>query len=160
MQSYAAQTQDDRVDARTLAVGELDTARAAATVLIDGCDKPSSPIPLDRHFAALMGMLARSKLSLAKHPEGSKMTKLALCVGFTIALLAGTNFIPSVVYAQTDEEAAQPSESPETNNAAQPDQTATPDESAMPEEQSDDTQSESSGEPEDRGDERAPQDQE
>jgi len=29
-----------------------------------------------------------------------------LCVAFTIALLIGMNFVPSLVYAQTGEEAA------------------------------------------------------
>ena len=65
------------------------------------------------------------------------MTKLSLCVGFSIALLVGLNCIPSLVYAQTDEEAAQPSEPPQTDNTAQPDQAATPDEST--EEQGDET---------------------
>jgi len=88
------------------------------------------------------------------------MAKLSLLVGVMIAFLVGMNSLPSLVYAQTDQEAAQPSESPQTDNAAQPDQTATPGESAMPDAQGDDTQGESSDEPEDRGDEQAPQDQE
>jgi hypothetical protein len=56
----------------------------------------------------------------------AELTKLSLSVVFAIALLAGLNSVPSLVYAQADEEAAQPSERPQTDNAAQPDQTATP----------------------------------
>ena len=88
------------------------------------------------------------------------MAKLSLCVGFTIGLLVGMNSLPSLVYAQSGEEAAQPSESPQTDNAAQPDQTATPGESATPDEQGDDTQSESTDEPENQGNAQSPQDQE
>ena len=83
------------------------------------------------------------------------MTKLSLCVAFTIALLVGMNSVPSLVYAQTDEESAQP-EAPQTDNAAQPDETATPDEST--EEQGDETQGEATDEPE-NGDEQSSQDQ-
>jgi len=68
------------------------------------------------------------------------MTKLSLCVAFTIALMVGLNSVPSLVYAQTDEEAAQPSEQPQTDNAAQHDQAATPGQSAKQNEQGDDTQ--------------------
>ena len=82
------------------------------------------------------------------------MTKLSLCVAFTIALLVGMNSIPAMVYAQTDEEAAQPSV------AAQSDQTATPSESAQPNEQGDDAQNKATEEPENQGDEQSPQDQE
>jgi hypothetical protein len=81
------------------------------------------------------------------------MTKLSLCVTFTIALLVGVNSIPSLVYAQSDEEAAQPSE------AAQSDQTATPSESAQPDEQGDNAQNEATDEPENQGDDQSPQDQ-
>jgi hypothetical protein len=88
------------------------------------------------------------------------MTKLSLCVSFIIALLVGLNSIPSLVYAQTDEEAAQPSEQPQTDNAAQPDQTATPGESTEPEEQGDEIQGEAPDEPENQGDDQSPQDQE
>jgi len=82
------------------------------------------------------------------------MTKLSLCVAFTIALLVGMNSIPAMVYAQTDEEAAQPSV------VAQSDQTATPSESAQPNEQGDDAQNKATEEPENQGDEQSPQDQE
>jgi hypothetical protein len=82
------------------------------------------------------------------------MTKLSLCIAFTIALLVGMNSIPAMVYAQTDEEAAQPSV------AAQSDQTATPSESAQPNEQGDDAQNKATEEPENQGDEQSPQDQE
>ena len=82
------------------------------------------------------------------------MTKLSLRIAFTIALLVGMNSIPAMVYAQTDEEAAQPSV------AAQSDQTATPSESAQPNEQGDDAQNKATEEPENQGDEQSPQDQE
>jgi cytoskeletal protein RodZ len=82
------------------------------------------------------------------------MAKFSLFVAVTIAFLVGMNSLPSLVYAQTDEEAAQPSEAPQTDNAEQPDQTATPDE------QGDETQSESTDEPENQGDEQSPQEQE
>jgi hypothetical protein len=82
------------------------------------------------------------------------MTKLSLCIAFTIALLVGMNSIPAMVYAQTDEEAAQPSV------AAQSDQTATPSESAQPNERGDDAQNKATEEPENQGDEQSPQDQE
>jgi hypothetical protein len=87
-----------------------------------------------------------------------QMAKVGLCVGFSIALLVGLTCIPSLVYAQTDEEAVQPSEPPQTDNAAQPDETATPDETAGPEEQGDETQGEATDEPENSG-EQSPQDQ-
>jgi hypothetical protein len=64
------------------------------------------------------------------------MVRLSLCLGFAIALLVGINSAPSMVYAQADEETAQPS--------AQPDQTPATDESAKP----------------DQGDDQAPSDQE
>jgi hypothetical protein len=83
------------------------------------------------------------------------MTKLSLCVAFTIALLVGVSSIPSLVYAQTDEESAQPSEQPQTDNAVQPDQAA-PGEAA---EQGDETQGEATDEPESQGDDQSPQDQ-
>jgi hypothetical protein len=70
------------------------------------------------------------------------MTKLSLCVAFTIALLVGMNSVPAS--AQTDEEAAQLSE------AAQSDQTATPSESAQPDEQGDNAQNEATDEPENK----------
>jgi len=82
------------------------------------------------------------------------MTKLSLCVVFTIAWLVGMNFVPAMVYAQTDDEAAQPSE------AAQSDQTATPSESAQPDQQGDNAQNEATDEPENQGDEQSPRDQE
>jgi hypothetical protein len=82
------------------------------------------------------------------------MTKLSLCVAFTIALLIGMNSGPALVYAQTDEAAAQPSE------AAQPDETATPSESAQPDEQGDNTQNEATDEPENQAGDQPPQDQE
>jgi hypothetical protein len=82
------------------------------------------------------------------------MTKLSLCVAFTIALLVGMNSVPAMVYAQTDEDAAKPGE------AAQSDQTATPSESAQPDEQGDNTQNNATDEPENQGDEQSPQDQE
>jgi hypothetical protein len=87
------------------------------------------------------------------------MTKLSLCVAFTIALLVGVNSIPSLVYAQTNEEAAQPSEPPQ-NNATQPDETASPDESTGPEEQGEETQGEATDEPENQSDDQGSQDQE
>jgi hypothetical protein len=87
------------------------------------------------------------------------MAKLSLCVGFTTALLVGMNFIPSLVYAQTDEEAAQPSEQSQTDNVAQPGETATPNESTGPEEQGDETRGEAT-EPENQSDDQSPQDQE
>jgi hypothetical protein len=86
------------------------------------------------------------------------MTKLSLCVAFTIVLLFGVNSIPSLVYAQTDEESAQPSEQPQTDNAAEPDQAA-PGEAAEPEDQGDETQGEATDEPESQGDDQSPQDQ-
>ena len=76
------------------------------------------------------------------------MVKLSLCIGFAVSLLVGMNSLPSVVYAQNDQETAQPNEPQQTGNTAQPDQTATPGESATPDEQGDDTQSESTDEPE------------
>ena len=82
------------------------------------------------------------------------MTKLSLCVVFTIALLVGMNSVPAMVYAQSDEEAAQPSA------AAQSDQTATPSESAQPDEQGDNTQNEATDEPENQAGDQSPQDQE
>ena len=81
------------------------------------------------------------------------MTKLSLCIGFSIALLVGLS-VPSLVYSQTDEEAAQP------NEHAQPDQTATPGESTVPEEQGGETQGEPTDEPENQGDDQSPQDRE
>jgi hypothetical protein len=87
------------------------------------------------------------------------MAKLTLCVVFSIALLVGLNSIPSLVYAQTDEESAQPSKAPQTDNAAQPDQNATPEESATPDEQGESTQGEATDEPE-NSEEHSPQDQE
>ena len=81
------------------------------------------------------------------------MTKLSLCVAFTIALLIGMNSVPAMVYAQSDEEAAQPSE------AAQSDQTATQS-AAQPDEQGDNAQNEATDEPENQGDAQSPQDQE
>ena len=79
------------------------------------------------------------------------MTKLSLCVAFTIALLVGMNSIPAMVYAQTDEEAAQPSV------AAQSDQTATPIESAQPDKQGDNAQNKAADEPVNQRDEQSPQ---
>jgi cytoskeletal protein RodZ len=64
------------------------------------------------------------------------MAKFSLCLGFAITLLVGINSAPSMVYAQTDEETAQPS--------AQPDQTPSTDESSKP----------------DQGDDQAPSNQE
>jgi cytoskeletal protein RodZ len=94
-----------------------------------------------------------------KIPKGGfQMTKLSLCVAFTIALLVGMNSIPSLVYAQT--KSAQPSEPPQTDNAAQPDETTTPDESTGPEEQGEETQGEATDEPENQTDDQSPQDQE
>jgi hypothetical protein len=87
------------------------------------------------------------------------MTKLSLCVAFTIALLVGLNSVPSLVYAQTDEEAAQPSEQPQTDNTAQHDQAATPGQSAKQDEQGDDTQ-DATDEPENQTDDQSPQNQE
>ena len=86
------------------------------------------------------------------------MTKLSLCVAFTIALLVGLNSIPSLVYAQTDEQAAQPSEQPQTDNAAQHDQAATPGQSAKQDEQGDDTQ-DATDEPENQTDDQSPENQ-
>ena len=80
------------------------------------------------------------------------MTKLSLCVVFTIALLVGMNFVPAMVYAQTDEAAAQSSE------AAQTDQNTTPGEPTEAEEQGDTTQGEATDEPE-NSDEQSSQDQ-
>jgi len=102
----------------------------------------------------LMSGLVRGETS-----GGFQMTKLSLCVVFTIALLVGVNSIPSLVYAQTDEESAQPSEQPQTDDAAQPDQAATPGEAAEPEEQGDETQGEATDEPENQTDDQSPQDQ-
>jgi hypothetical protein len=82
------------------------------------------------------------------------MTKLSLCVAFTIALLVGMNSVPATVYAQTDEEAAQ------SNEAAQTDQSTTPDESTEAEDQGDTTQSEATDEPENKAGDQSPQDQE
>lgn len=87
------------------------------------------------------------------------MTKLNLCVAFTIGLLVGLTSVQSLVYAQTDEEAAQPSEQPQTDNAAQQDQAATPGESAKQDEQGDDTQ-DATDEPENQTDDQSPQNQE
>jgi hypothetical protein len=67
------------------------------------------------------------------------MARLSLCLGFAIALLVGINSAPSMVYAQADEETAQPSAQPD-----QTDQTPATDESAKP----------------DQGDDQAPSDQE
>jgi len=89
----------------------------------------------------------------------AELTKLSLSVVFAIALLAGSNSVPSLVYAQADEEAAQPSERPQTDNAAQPDQTATPAQSAKQDEQGDDTQ-DATDEPENQADDQSPQNQE
>jgi hypothetical protein len=87
------------------------------------------------------------------------MTKLSLCVAFTIALLVGLNSVPSLLYAQTDEELAQPGEQPQTDNAAQHDQAATPGQSAKQDEQGDDTQ-DATDEPENQTDDQSPQNQE
>jgi len=87
------------------------------------------------------------------------MTKLSLCVAFNIALLVGLNSVPSLLYAQTDEELAQPSEQPQTDNAAQHDQAATPGQSAKQNEQGDDTQ-DATDEPENQTDDQSPQNQE
>jgi HD-like signal output (HDOD) protein len=86
------------------------------------------------------------------------MTKLSLCVAFTIALLVGLNSVPSLVYAQTDEEAAQPSEQPQTDNTAQHDQAATPGQSAK-QDAGDDTQ-DATDEPENQTDDQSPENQE
>jgi hypothetical protein len=99
------------------------------------------------------------QIGLGENIRRFQMTKLSLCVAFTIALLVGVNSIPSPVYAQTDEESAQPSEQPQTDNAAQPDQAATPGEAAEPEEQGDETQGEATDEPESQGDDQSRQDQ-
>jgi hypothetical protein len=48
------------------------------------------------------------------------MTKLSLCVAFTVALLLGVNSIPSLVCAQIDEQAAQPGESPSQTTLLNP----------------------------------------
>ena len=82
------------------------------------------------------------------------MTKLSLCVVFTIALLVGMNFVPAMVYAQTDEAAAQSSE------AAQTDQNTTPGEPTEAEEQGDTTQGKATDEPENQAGDQSPQDQE
>ena len=89
----------------------------------------------------------------------AELTKLSLSVVFAIALLAGLNSVPSLVYSQADEEAAQPSERPQTDNAAQPDQTATPAQSAKQDEQDDDTQ-DATDELENQADDQSPQNQE
>ena len=88
----------------------------------------------------------------------AELTKLSLSVVFAIALLAGLNSVPSLVYAQADEEAAQPSERPQTDNAAQPDQTATPAQSAKQDDQGNDTQA-ATDEPENQADDQSPQNQ-
>ena len=77
------------------------------------------------------------------------MTKLSLCVAFTITLLVGMYSVPAMVYAQTvDEQAPQSGESPQMDNAAQPDLTVTPGDKSEPEEQGDNTQGEATDEPE------------
>jgi hypothetical protein len=62
------------------------------------------------------------------------------------------------VYAQTDEEAAQPREQPQTDNAAQHDQVATPGQSAKQDEQGDDTQ-DATDEPENQTEDQSPENQ-
>jgi hypothetical protein len=86
------------------------------------------------------------------------MIKFSLCVSFTIALLVGLNSIPSLVYAQTDVEAAQPGEQPQTDNAAHHDQAAMPGQSAKQDEQGDDTQ-DATDEPENQTDDQSPENQ-
>ena len=83
------------------------------------------------------------------------MTKFNLCLAFMTALVVGLNFVPSLVYAQADQEAAQPGERPQSDNAAQPDQAATPDQSATKDEQGDATD-----EPENQADDQSAQKQE
>jgi hypothetical protein len=77
------------------------------------------------------------------------MTKLSLCVAFT--LLLAVNSIPSLVYAQIDEQNAQPGESPQPDNAAQPDLTVTPGD-----EESNETPG-ATDEPENQGENQSPQ---
>ena len=79
------------------------------------------------------------------------MTKLSLCVAFTVALLLGVNSIPSLVYAQIDEQVAQPGESPQPDNAAQPDLTVTPGDQEGRETPG------ATDEPENQGDNQSPQ---
>ena len=81
------------------------------------------------------GDLARCPQVRATCLSHSRIDEIEFVCSLRDPLLAGLNSVPSLVYAQADEEAAQPSERPQADNAAQPDQAATPAQSAKQDEQ-------------------------
>jgi hypothetical protein len=88
----------------------------------------------------------------------SRIDEIEFVCSLRDRLTGWIEFCSIVSVCEADEEAAQPSERPQTDNAAQPDQTATPAQSAKQDEQGNDTQ-DATDEPENQADDQSPQNQ-